>query len=791
VHGKTDFRMSPVLRRILNSLTFRTITPIVAIALLAWIGLYVFVLRSISQFVDDHIRESLVNMSHDIYMICDREFNELVRSGSLVQESSVRIRKAVALGSIDDYMRQNNLMGAVIFQDKTVLLSENTTPDLLQSVKTVQGSKTIHSFMYDNHSYLAYHVNFEPWAWNVFIIRDSSAYSLLVQEVRIAYGVTGCILTITTILFIYSFRRNIKHPLDKLLTPIREGRKPDYRGISEFEYLSQNIRNAMDLHEKEALVLNNIYHISVVKRGDDYFDEVAMAISRLFDLNASISKINPDGKTERIVSLYLNGSIKKNFDRELKSTPCEDVLAKKHIYVANSGIHVQFPHIRALAQTKAEAFIGLAIFNRKGSVIGIINAFGKEREFSESDIKVFQTIGEMVASEFERLEEELEKEQMREQLFQAHKMEAIGTLAGGIAHDFNNMLQGILGHASLIKAQMPQNHELYDSVDTIEHIADRAAQLTKQLLGFARKGKYLNEPVDINDVIRNVLKIISKTFDRKIEIVTDLARDLLVIEGDRSQIEQVIMNLCLNARDAMPHGGKLRIETLLRNVISNGMPDPSPADIPDKVVVKISDTGFGMSDEVRNRIFEPFFTTKELGKGTGMGLAMVYGVVTNHHGTIKVTSGMGKGTSFIITFPSFAQVLSSETYAAQPLVHGKGTILVVDDEEFIRGILKNMLEKLGYSVILASNGRQALDIYTTQKDQIDLVILDLIMPVMNGRETYEQLLRMNKDIKILIASGHMSAGQTNFIRGNSRHAVLQKPFKMHDIASGVKSLLSA
>jgi len=338
---------------------------------------------------------------------------------------------------------------------------------------------------------------------------------------------------------------------------------------------------------------------------------------------------------------------------------------------------------------------------------------------------------------------------------------------------------------------MPKNHELYDSVDTIEHIADRAAQLTKQLLGFARKGKYLNEPIDINDVIRNVLKIISKTFDRKIEIVTDLARTPLVIEGDRSQIEQVIMNLCLNARDAMPHGGKLVIETFVRSDISRGMPHPSPAGITDEVVVRISDTGLGMPDDVRDRIFEPFFTTKELGKGTGMGLAMVYGVVTNHHGTIKVTSTTGKGTSFIITFPSFAQGLSAEEDAAQPLLHGKGTILVVDDEEFIRGILKNMLEKLGYGVILASNGKEALDIYTVQKDHIDLVILDLIMPVMNGRETYEQLIRMNKDIKILIASGHMTAGQANFIQGTNHHAFLQKPFKMHDIASGVKSLLSA
>lgn len=782
--------MSPVIRKIFNSLTFRTITPIVAIALLAWIGLYVFVLRSVSQFVDDQIRGSFVELSHDIYMICDREFKQLVSTGPLSHEAAITIRKAVALGLIDEFMRQNKLKGSVVSRGKTLLLTENTTSVFMQAEEAAHSTKAMHSFTSGDHDYIAYHVYFDPWAWDILLVRDRAEYSAIVSRVRVAYGVTGAILTIATLLFIYTFRRNIRIPLDKLLMPIREGRRPDYRGITEFEYLSRNLQYAMDLHKKEALFLNNIYHIAVVKRGEDFFDEVTMAIARLFDLNASIARINPDGRTERIISLYLQGSQQKNFTLDLKGTPCEGIVASKQIYVESSGIQKRFPHVRAFVDTKAEAYIGMGIFNRKGDVIGVINAFGKEREFSESDIKALQTIGEMVASEFERIDEEKEKEEMRKHLFQAHKMEAIGTLAGGIAHDFNNMLQGILGHASLIKAQMPQGHELYESVDTIEHIAERAAQLTKQLLGFARKGKYLNEPLAINEIVRNVLKIISKTFDRKIEIVTDLAEDMLVIEGDRSQIEQVIMNLCLNARDAMPHGGKLVIKTHMEKNVPAEPAHTASADTSDAVVIEISDTGFGMSDDVKDRIFEPFFTTKELGKGTGMGLAMVYGVITNHHGTIRVSSSSGKGTAFIITLPAYTYSLPDNDVASRPLLHGRGTILVVDDEEFIRGILKNMLEKLGYNVLLASNGREALDIYASQKDHIDLVILDLIMPVMNGREAYEQLVHMNRDIRIIIASGHMTAGQAAFIKDRSRHAFLQKPFKMHDIATNVKAMIS-
>jgi signal transduction histidine kinase/CheY-like chemotaxis protein len=483
--------------------------------------------------------------------------------------------------------------------------------------------------------------------------------------------------------------------------------------------------------------------------------------------------------------------MRKNIDMELKGTPCEDVVAEKQISVITSGVRSQFPNVGVLDDTGAESFIGFAIFDRKGDAIGIITAFGREREFTEPDIKVLQTIGEMVASEFERLDEEKEKEQMREQLFQAHKMEAIGTLAGGIAHDFNNMLQGILGHASLIKAQIPQDHPLFDSVDTIEHISDRAAQLTMQLLGFARKGNYVIEQISINDIVRNVLKIISKTFDRKIEIRTDLGQDVFAMEGDKSQIEQVIMNLCLNARDAMPHGGTLNIETFNRTAVSLGLPQASPAILGNQVILRISDTGVGMSDEVKDHIFEPFFTTKELGKGTGMGLAMVYGVITSHSGSITVDSMVGRGTTFTVSFPAVEQDNASEDKPSPAIAHGKGTILVVDDEEYIRNILRNMLEKLGYKVLLAANGKEAVDTYAKDGERIDLVILDLIMPVMSGREAYEQLMRMNSGVKVLVASGHSTAEQSDFFARQNSHAFIQKPFKMHDISAKVQALLSA
>ena len=774
--------------RLRSSLAFRTITPVVLIALIAWISLYVFVLRSVSQFADDRIRESFVEMAHDIYMVCDRSLNELYKTGTFNEENTLRVKKALALGMIGDFMRQNRLMGMVMHQGNILFAAEGTQKELSDAAATIIDNRVVAAFTLNSHTYYSYQIRFQPWEWDITLIKNAAEYSSLLRRVKLAYGITGFILIVVTLLFIYSLRKNIRDPLNRILDPISRGEMPDYNGITEFEHLSNSIRNAMELRDRETRMLNNIYHLAAVKRGKDYFDEVVMTISRLFSLHAYLSKLNPDGESEQVVSLSINSSIRRGYDMPLRGTPDEGVIEKKHIVIIETGLREQFPDAKTFAEVNADFYIGFAIFNSRSEVVGVIGAFGKRREITESDIKVLQTIGQIVAAEFERSDEEKEKESIREQLFQAHKMEAIGTLAGGIAHDFNNMLQGILGHASLLKTLIKPGTSLYESADTIEHIADRAAQLTRQLLGFARKGKYLIEPIAVNEVINAVLKIITKTFDRNITIVTELGSDDMAIEGDRSQIEQVILNLCLNARDAMPGGGTLRIETYLKTREQESISPEGEA--PREVVIMIADTGSGISESVKEHIFEPFFTTKELGKGTGMGLAMVYGVVKNHAGTINVASSAGKGTAFTVTFPAVNPAVSVVQAVRPALASGRGTILVVDDEEYIRSILQTMLEKLGYRVISAINGKDALEVYTAQQGDIDLVILDLIMPVMNGKEAFDRLRQINKEVKVLIASGHTTAGDPGFPLQQGLHGFIQKPFTLHSIADKVQSLLS-
>ena len=382
-----------------------------------------------------------------------------------------------------------------------------------------------------------------------------------------------------------------------------------------------------------------------------------------------------------------------------------------------------------------------------------------------------------------------ERKELEEHLLQKQRLEAVGELAGGIAHDFNNILTGITGYGSLMLAQIEESHPFYNAIKVMQDSALRAAELTQQLLGFARGGKYLVQPVNLNDSVESVLQLTKETFDRAIDIETNLDENLSFVEGDPGQLEQVLLNLYLNARDSMPAGGKLTIETsnvTLDEYFARTHPD---IEVGEYVLVQVMDTGMGMSSEVKQRIFEPFFSTKE--QGTGMGLAMVYGIVKNHNGAINVYSEVGKGSIFQIYLPALEkEVTEEETEPEMELPHGSESILLVDDEEHVRNVGRAMLESFGYRVYFANNGIEACEIYEEKNDEIELVLLDMVMPKMGGGETYRRLKGIDAAVKVVIVSGYSINNRIREILNEGAMDFIQKPFSVQKLSSIVRKVLN-
>jgi CheY-like chemotaxis protein len=370
-------------------------------------------------------------------------------------------------------------------------------------------------------------------------------------------------------------------------------------------------------------------------------------------------------------------------------------------------------------------------------------------------------------------------------------MEAIGTLAGGIAHDFNNLLQVVLGYTDMLIMNQTQGSPNLRTLKAVRKAAKDGGELVKGLLTFSRQVESSKVPVDLTQQLTQLRKFLGRMIPKTIETELILAPDLATVNADRIQLDQVLINLAINAYHAMPKGGKLTVEA--RNVILDE--DYCLANVEarpgDYVMLKISDTGHGMDKDVVDHIFEPFFTTKEAGKGTGLGLAIVYGIVKNHDGHITCSSEPGQGTTFKIYLPTTPRKYKTEmaTTYGEITAFGTETILLVDDEELITDAFESILTDRGYKVFRAENGNAALEIYQEKKDEIDLVVLDLNMPGISGRECLEGILKINPKAKVLIASGHLEKESTRQIMEVGASGFISKPFEAKDLLRAVRSAL--
>jgi PAS domain S-box-containing protein len=400
-------------------------------------------------------------------------------------------------------------------------------------------------------------------------------------------------------------------------------------------------------------------------------------------------------------------------------------------------------------------------------------------------VRVIEHLRDITA---EKRAEEKNRE-LRNELQQAQKMESLGTLAGGIAHDFNNLLMGIQGRASLLAFELARSGGPTEHVEAIEGYVRSAADLTKQLLGFARRGKYEVKPIDVNELINATAKMFARTH-KGLTIRTEIHPEPLVVSADRSQIERVLLNMCINGWQAMPDGGDLRLET--GSIRIDDSPDSVPQIAPGHYCrIRISDTGIGMDETTRQRAFDPFFTTKEKGRGTGLGLASAYGIVTNHGGTITVESHQGEGSTFSILLPVTPDRIARDTEKPTGVSRGSETVLLIDDEQMILDVGRAMLEHLGYRVVVAHGGAAGVGILDRGDTPVDLVILDLVMPGMGGGRVFDRIEAIRPDLPVLLSSGYSIGGEAEDLLERGCRGFIQKPFTLADLSERVRQVLDA
>ncbi len=407
----------------------------------------------------------------------------------------------------------------------------------------------------------------------------------------------------------------------------------------------------------------------------------------------------------------------------------------------------------------------------------------------DGEIIEYQSIGKDIS---ERKNAEVEKQKIQDQFFQAQKMESVGRLAGGIAHDFNNLLTAINGYADLAKLKLKENDPALKDIIVIRDCGEKAAKLTQQLLGFSRKQIIEQKIINLNIIIVELEKMLKRLIGDEIELTSITEEKESVVKADPGQIEQVLVNLVINARDAMPEGGKIIIKTFNEHISQKTAMKLNFENPGDYSVISVKDTGIGMNEETQKKIFEPFFTTKEIGKGTGLGLATVFGIIKQNNGYILVESEIGKGTTFKIYFPQVDVEISEEKpmkEEIEELQGGSETILLVEDEESIREFVASILEEYGYEVLKAANGEEGLSISKKHNESIHLLLSDIRMPKMSGPKLAKELTINHPETKALFISGHTDDDNIRKEISESKAGFLQKPFSYSSLINKVRKIL--
>ena len=520
-------------------------------------------------------------------------------------------------------------------------------------------------------------------------------------------------------------------------------------------------------------------------------------LALVFDVpQAAAALLNHDKSEAVVVAEYLTEgrpSAMNNSIPVLNNPTFQYALAHKNtLVVENAYTDPRLASVRAIVRQRGIVSLLVLPLVIEEEVVGTLGLDAIEpRSFSGEELHLAQNVAAQVSGALVRARLEEDRRRLEEQYHQAQKMESLGRLTGGVAHDFNNLLTAINGFAELLQMRLPPDDPQQPMVSSILHSGQRAADLVRQLLAFSRKQIIEPEILDLNAVVANMDKMLRRVIGEDIQLKTVLAPDLWSVKIDPTQLEQIVVNLAVNARDAMPDGGRLTIETA--NVFLDGayMATHVEAQAGQHVRLAISDSGVGISEEAMAQIFEPFFTTKELGRGTGLGLATVHGIVKQNGGDIQVYSEQDVGTTFKVYLPSAVEIGSEKTFPEieVEIPTGHETVLLVEDDATVRSLVQRVLQSLGYNLLEAEGGQEALQIAAGYDDFIHLLLTDVVMPDINGKKLAEELLQTRPDLKVLFMSGYTDNAIAHHGVLDPGTAFVQKPFSPTVIAHRIREVL--
>lgn len=606
---------------------FKIVFPVIAVIILTGFILYYFSLKDIKDIADEHIKRDILSHSQEIYNICDKGLTLLLYEGRADDDVSVRIQKGQVLDAIEIMAKRQNL-GVLIYSEGRELLNIGSLDKALFDKISLKEGQISSAMMKDEKFYI-YQLDFQPWKWQILISKNYKEYAGSLGKIKDAFIIVALTLILAASLLILSLVTSIRNPLLSIVAQINKGTPPEYKGTKEIEFLSDSIRNMM-LSLKERL--EKLEKAEKDIRAAKEFNEVV-----LNSMNDVIYVAEADTlKIANVNSMFLKAY--KTTKEEVIGKHCYKIIHNSSEPCPDCRVSEIFKEVSPLIYEKT-------LSSKKGEL--------RHLEVSASPVK--DENGNITHIVFVS-RNITERKRLEEQLRHSQKFESIGILSGGIAHDFNNILTAIIGYANLLQMKIDRESPLYRYVQQILTSSDRAAELVKNLLAYSRKQIIKPVTIDINEPIRNIQSLLKRLLEENIELELNLSSDKLMVKADPIQIEQVLMNLATNARDAMPNGGKLQIKTNLCTIDDDFIERHGYGEKGKYASISITDTGEGIDKEILNKIFDPFFTTKEVGKGSGLGLSMVYGIIKQHNGFIGVSSEIGKGSSFSIYIPLLESV---------------------------------------------------------------------------------------------------------------------------------------